>query len=158
MCQSQDTEFVEVDKIVIQRMSKEDVEDVARLEKICFSDPWSKETFIEELQLKLAIPLVVKLKEKVVGYTCLWHLDDQMEVANFAVSPAYRSKGIGEKLMKRILLEAKERTCKSIVLSVRESNKAAINLYSKFGFVEVGRRRKYYRLPTEDALTMVKTL
>ncbi|KPK77348.1 MAG: hypothetical protein AMJ89_02575 [candidate division Zixibacteria bacterium SM23_73] len=139
-------------------MSKEDVEEVARLERICFSDPWSKETFMQELQLKLAIPLVVKLGEEVVGYTCLWHLDGQLEVANFAVSPDYRSKGIGEKLMRRILLEAKERACQSIVLSVRESNKSAINLYTKFGFVEVGRRKKYYRLPTEDALTMLKTL
>ncbi len=148
----------EVDKIVIQKMSQEDVEDIARLEKICFSDPWSKETFMEELQLKIAIPLVATLEKEVVGYTCLWHLDDQMEIANFAISPDHRSKGIGEKLMKRILLEAKERGCKSIVLSVRESNKAAINLYIKFGFVEVGKRKRYYRLPTEDALTMVKTL
>jgi len=148
----------EVNNLVIQKMSKEDVDQVAGLEKICFSDPWSKETFMEELQLKLAIPLVVKLEEKVVGYTCLWHLDDQLEVANFAVSPDHRKKGVGEKLMKRILVEAKERGCKSIVLSVRESNQGAVNLYTKFGFVEVGRRKKYYRLPTEDALTMVKTL
>jgi ribosomal-protein-alanine N-acetyltransferase len=148
----------EVNKIVIQRMSKEDVEQVAKLENICFSDPWSKEAFMEELRLKLAIPLVAKLEGKVVGYTCLWHLDDQMELANLAVSPDHRGKGIGEKLMKMILLEAKERACKSIVLSVRESNKAAISLYAKFGFAEVGRRKKYYRLPTEDALTMIKTL
>lgn len=139
-------------------MSQEDVDEVARLEKICFSDPWSKETFIEELQIKLAIPLVVKWGEEVVGYTCLWHLDDELEVANFAVSPAHRRNRIGEKIMKRILLEAKERGCKSIILSVRESNLAAIKLYTKFGFVEVGRRKKYYRLPTEDALTMHKTL
>ena len=148
----------EANDLVIQKMSKEDVDQVAGLEKICFSDPWSKETFMEELQLKLAIPLVVKLEEKVVGYTCLWHLDDQLEVANFAVSPDHRKKGVGEKLMKRILVEAKERGCKSVVLSVRESNQGAVNLYTKFGFVEVGRRKKYYRLPTEDALTMVKTL
>jgi ribosomal-protein-alanine N-acetyltransferase len=148
----------EVDKLVIQKMSKDDVDQVASLEKICFSDPWTKETFREELQLKIAIPLVVKLEEKVVGYTCLWHLDDQLEIANFAVSPDHRRKKIGEKIMNRILMEAKERACKSIVLSVRESNESAINLYSKFGFVEVGRRKRYYRLPTEDALTMVKTL
>jgi ribosomal-protein-alanine N-acetyltransferase len=146
------------EKVVIQRMSKEDVDQVARLERICFSDPWSKETFMEELQLTLAIPLVAKLEGKVVAYTCLWHLNDQLEVANFAVSPDHRSKGIGEKLMKRILLEAKEKGCKSIVLGVRESNKTAINLYVKFGFVEVERRKKYYRLPTEDALTMLRTL
>jgi ribosomal-protein-alanine N-acetyltransferase len=148
----------EVDKIVIQKMDEEDLEEVVRLEKICFSDPWSKEAFMEELRLKLAIPLVVKLGEKVVGYTCLWHLDAQLEVANFAVSPDHRVKGIGERIMKRILLEAKERGCKSIILSVRESNLPAIKLYTKFGFVEVGRRKKYYRLPTEDALTMHKNL
>ena len=60
--------------------------------------------------------------------------------------------------MKRILSEAKERGYKSIVLNVRESNQAAINLYTRFGFVEVGRRKKYYRLPAEDALTMLKNL
>ena len=139
-------------------MSPEDVEEVVRLEKICFSDPWSKENFIDELQFKPAIPLVAKSGEEVVGYTCLWHLEDELEVANFAVSPAHRGKGIGEKIMKRIFQEAKGKGCKSIILSVRESNLAAIKLYTKFGFVEVGRRKKYYRLPTEDALTMHKTM
>ena len=146
------------DKIVIQRMNQEDVEEVARLEKICFSDPWNKEAFIEELRQKLAIPLVVKMDEKIVGYTNLWHLDDQLEIANIAVSPEHRKEGIGERLMMRILKEAEDRNCRSIILTVRESNIAAINLYVKFGFVEIGRRKKYYRLPTEDALTMVKTL
>jgi ribosomal-protein-alanine N-acetyltransferase len=158
MCQSQETELAEVDRIVIQRMKKEDVAQVARLERICFSDPWSKDAFMEELQSKLSIPLVAKSNKKVVGYACLWHLVDQLEVANFAVSPVHRSKGIGEKLMNKILLEATEKGCQSVVLSVRESNRAAISLYVKLGFVEVGRRKKYYRLPTEDALTMLKTL
>jgi ribosomal-protein-alanine N-acetyltransferase len=149
---------MEVDRIVIQRMSKEDIDQVAGLEKTCFSDPWNQQAFTEELRLELAIPLVARLGSKVVGYTCLWHLVDQLEVANFAVSPDHRSEGIGEKLMKRVLLEAKKKSCRSVVLSVRESNQAAIRLYVKFGFVEVGRRKKYYRLPTEDALTMLKTL
>ncbi len=148
----------ELDQIVIQKMSRADVDQVAGLEKICFSDPWSKDMFLDELRLKLAIPLVVKLKEKVVGYTCLWHLDDQMEVANFAVSPDHRRRGVGQTIIKRILWEAKQRGCKSIVLSVRESNKAAFNLYTKFGFVEAGRRKGYYRSPPEDALAMLKTL
>ncbi len=149
---------MEVDRIVIQRMNKEDIDQVARLEKTCFLDPWSQEAFTEELQLELAIPLVARLGNKVVGYTCLWRLVDRLEVANFAVSPDHRSEGIGEKLMKRILLEAKQRCCKRIALSVRKSNQAAIRLYLKFGFVEVGRTKKYYRLPTEDALTMLKIL
>jgi ribosomal-protein-alanine N-acetyltransferase len=147
-----------VDKIVIQRMSQEDVEEVARLEKICFSDPWSKEAFIEELGQRLAIPLVVKLEDEVVGYTFLWHLDDQLEIANIAVSPEHRKEGIGERLMRSVLKEAEDRNCRSIILTVRESNIAAINLYTKFGFVEIGRRKRYYRLPIEDALTMIKTL
>lgn len=139
-------------------MSQEDLEEVARLEKICFSDPWNKEAFMEELRHELAIPLVAKLEEKIVGYTNLWHLDDQLEIANIAVSPEYRKEGIGERLMMKILQEAKDKNCKSIILTVRESNIAAINLYIKFGFVEIGRRKRYYRLPIEDALTMAKTL
>jgi ribosomal-protein-alanine N-acetyltransferase len=149
---------MEVDRIVIQRMSKEDIDQVARLEQTCFSDPWSREAFAEELELEIAVPLVAKFEKEVVGYTCLWHLVDQLEVADFAVSPDHRGEGIGEKLMSRILLEAEGKGCKSIVLSVRESNQAAIKLYVKFGFVEVGRRKRYYRLPTEDALTLLKTL
>ena len=148
----------EVEHITIERMSETDLEEVALLERLCFSDPWSKRSFEEELKHRFSIPLVVKFGTKVVGYTCLWHMDDQMEIANFAISPEFRGKGIGKMMMERVLSEAKKRDCLSVMLSVRESNLSALNLYAKSGFVEVERRKNYYRLPTEDAIIMAKNL
>jgi ribosomal-protein-alanine N-acetyltransferase len=148
----------ELDQITLQLMTFDDLEEVTRLEKLCFSDPWSKKCFEEELEHRFSIPLVVKIAQKIVGYACLWHVDDQMEIANFAVSPEFRRKGIGRTLMESVLWEARKRACISVMLSVRESNLAARNLYAEFGFVEAGRRRRYYRFPIEDAVIMVKNL
>jgi ribosomal-protein-alanine N-acetyltransferase len=148
----------EVDQYTIQRMALEDVEEVARLEKLCFSDPWTKRCFQDELEHQFSIPLVVKTGQKIVGYACLWHVNDQMEIANFAVSPEFRKKGIGRMLMQKVLSEAIKKGCASLILSVRESNLPALNLYKEFGFVEVGRRKRYYRFPIEDAIIMVKNL
>jgi ribosomal-protein-alanine N-acetyltransferase len=148
----------ELDQITIQRMTSDDVDEVTRLEKLCFSDPWAKSCFLDELEHQFSIPLVVKIAQKIVGYACLWHVDDQLEIANFAVSPEFRRKGIGRTLMENVLWEAGKRACTSVMLSVRESNLAAKNLYAEFGFVEVGRRKRYYRFPIEDAIIMVKNL
>ncbi len=139
-------------------MRQEDLEEVARLEKLCFSDPWSKRSFEEELKNVFSIPLVAKLGSKVVAYTCLWQIDDQIEIANFAVSPEHRRKGIGKMMMERVFWEAKRSGCSNVVLSVRESNLPALNLYAESGFVEVERRKGYYRFPTEDAIIMMKSL
>ena len=76
-----------VEGVIIQRMSQQDIEEIARLEKLSFSDPWSKKSFEEELKSRFSIPLVVKSGTRVVGYACLWHVHDQMEIANIAVSP-----------------------------------------------------------------------
>ena len=148
----------EVEHISIERMSEDDVDEVVRLERLCFSDPWSKRSFEEEIKHKFSIPLVVKSGTKVIGYTCLWYVYNQLEIANFAISPEFRGKGIGGMMMERVLSEAEKRGCLTVMLSVRESNEAAINLYAKSGFVEVERRKNYYRLPTEDAIIMMKNL
>jgi ribosomal-protein-alanine N-acetyltransferase len=147
-----------IEPIIIERMTEEDVEEVAGLERLCFSDPWSKESFREETKHRFSLPLVVKSGQKVVGYTCLWHIYDQMEIANFAVSPDFRRKGIGRKMMERVLEEAKRMNCTNVILSVRESNLPAIRLYGDYGFVEIHRRIKYYQHPNEDAIIMVKNL
>ncbi len=148
----------ELDRITIRRMTYDDLDEVARLEKLCFADPWHRQCFEEELQHPFAIPLVAKLDLRIVGYTCLWYVDDQMEIANFAVSPEFRRKGIGRSLMEEVISETKKRGGTSLILSVRESNIPAATLYKGFGYIEAGRRKRYYRLPVEDAIIMVKEL
>lgn len=146
----------EVERFIIQRMSHQDLDEVARLEKLSFSDPWSKRSFEDELTNRFSIPLVVKSGTRIVGYACLWHIYEQMEIANIAVSPEFRGKGVGSTMMKRVLEVAKEKGCRSIILSVRKSNSAAISLYRRFGFAELERKKRYYRLPSEDGIIMIK--
>lgn len=145
-----------VEGVIIQRMSQQDIEEIARLEKLSFSDPWSKKSFEEELKSRFSVPLVVKSGTRVIGYACLWHVYDQMEIANIAVSPELRGKGIGSIIMQRVLAEARQQRCRNVILSVRESNKAAISLYKRFGFVELERKRRYYRFPVEDGVIMIR--
>ena len=147
-----------LENITIQRMTRDDIEEIARLEKLCFSDPWVKESFREELKHRFSVPLVVKSGPTIAGYMCLWHIDDQMEIANFAVSPDFRGRGIGRKMMEEVLRVAEERSCTNLILSVRESNLPAIRLYTSHGFVEIHRRKGYYREPAEDAIIMAKKL
>jgi ribosomal-protein-alanine N-acetyltransferase len=147
-----------VERFTIERMGPEDVDQVARLEKICFSDPWSKSSFQHELTNRFSIPLVVKSGSTVVGYCCLWHVYEQMEIATIAVAPEFRGKGVGGTMMRWILEEAARQGCSSVVLSVRESNLTAIRLYRRFGFAELDRRKRYYRLPEEDAIIMIKAI
>ena len=147
-----------LENIAIQRMTRDDIEEIARLERLCFSDPWAKENFREELKHRFSVPLVVKSGQTIVGYMCLWRIEDEMEIANFAVSPEFRRRGIGRKMMERVHWEAGERGVTSLMLSVRESNLLAIKLYTGCGFVEVHRRKDYYRQPAEDAVVMAKKL
>ena len=147
-----------LENITIQRMTRDDIEEIARLERLCFSDPWAEENFRDELRHRFSVPLVVKSGPTIVGYMCLWLVEDKMEIANFAVSPEFRRRGIGGKMMEKVLREAKERGCTNLILSVRESNLPAIGLYASQGFVEIHRREGYYRDPAEDAIVMAKKL
>ena len=145
-------------ELVIQRMTVRELEQVVQIEKESFSDPWDLDCFLSDLENPLALPLVAKVNDQVVGYTCLWAILDELQIGNIAVTKDFRRKGIGEKLMLRILEEAEKKGCHRITLDVRESNLTAINLYKKLGFEKIGRRKNYYRYPTEDALVMEKLI
>jgi [ribosomal protein S18]-alanine N-acetyltransferase len=145
-------------RAIIQNMEEEDIDQVVLIEKDSFSDPWSKQSFLDDLGNPSALSLVVKLGREVVGYACLWQTGMELHIGNIAVAGKHRRKGIGKLLMERIMQEGIQRGCESMLLDVRESNQAAINLYEQFGFVHLSRRKGYYRFPNEDALVMLKHL
>jgi ribosomal-protein-alanine N-acetyltransferase len=142
------------ENFTIERMKEEDLEEVLRIEKESFSDPWIRECFLEDIKKELAYPAVVRIGEKLVGYTCLWKVDDELQIANIAVDKEHRGKGIARRLLDWVADQALKQNCKNITLDVRESNSAAIRLYDQYGFLEIGRRKKYYRFPVEDAIIM----
>ena len=142
--------------IRIKNMAAEHVVQVAELEKICFSMPWSKNSIASELNNIYALWLVAEDNGAVVGYIGSQFSHPEADVMNVAVTPDHRREGIAEVLVDSLIMELKRIGCSSLTLEVRASNDPAIGLYQKIGFHEVGRRKNYYRNPKEDALILRK--
>ena len=142
--------------IKITRMTDIDVDEIHKIESKVFSDPWSKRAFLSDIRNDFSIPLVAYFEKKVAGYACLYRTTDEIQIGNLAVSPDFHQRGIGTKIMEYIINLAAEQKVKTLVLEVRQSNEAARRLYLKFGFKVAGRRRYYYRKPSEDALIMIR--
>ena len=142
-------------KVSIRPMTSADVHAVARIEQEAFTTPWQEETF-EGLIGRDGLELLVMEDPAgtVVGYAVLWCILDQGELANIAVRPEDRGSGLGAHLLEEVLSVCRARGVASLYLEVRASNKAAIALYERFGFQDVGRREGYYQNPTEDARVM----
>jgi ribosomal-protein-alanine N-acetyltransferase len=140
-------------------MGAADVEAVAGIEADVFTTPWSAETFAGLLDRpNLELLVLEDEREGVIGYGVLWCILDQGELANVAVTPRLRGRGLGTHLLARVLDLARERGVHTIFLEVRASNQQALDLYRRFGFSDVGRRRAYYDHPREDALIMAAKL
>ncbi len=131
-------------------------EQVAELEQLCFSDPWSLNSVNSELTNPLSLWLVALEDHQVVGYIGSQTVLDEADIMNVAVHPARRRKGVAAALLTELQSRLKEKTVHSLTLEVRASNEAAISLYSRLGYLQVGRRPNYYRNPKEDALILRK--
>lgn len=138
------------------RMDEGHVAQIAQLETECFSDPWSVRSITSELNNPLSLWFVAMNGEEVVGYVGSQSVLDEADMMNLAVSGLYRRQKIGEQLVELLIENLKKRAVKSLSLEVRISNEPAIRLYEKMGFVQVGRRPKYYTNPREDALILRK--
>jgi len=142
--------------LIIRRMSHNDLQQVHEIERQCFSAPWSIESFRYELEDRMTILLVAVLNKQIIGYICLRTIVDVTHVLNIAVLSKFRRRGVGTLLLKRAIKELKESglDTRFVTLEVRASNRAAINLYKKFGFEIIGKRKDYYHSPREDAVLM----
>ena len=129
---------------------------VAELDAACFSMPWSEFSIRSELTNPLALWLVAVDGDTLVGYIGSQSVMGEADMMNVAVNPGYRRQGIGEKLITELISKLKENQVYALTLEVRASNEAAIALYDKLGFAQVGRRPNYYRKPTEDGLILKK--
>lgn len=136
-----------------------DLDAVHALEVRAFGDPWSRRSFGELLvHPAVAFRVATVPGAGVVGYVVAWFVVDEAEIANLAVAPDLRGRGIGAALLDLALVEATAHGCATMYLEVRDSNGPARALYASRGFEQVGRRRGYYRHPVEDALVLRRTL
>ncbi len=146
-----------IEEIVIRAMSIADLEDVIKIEQLCYSPPWKKEHFIHEIHSPVSFPFVLTINGLVAGYLCLMSLFEEAQIMNITVSSQYRGKGLAQMLIEFAVKTAAEKGADNLVLEVRESNAAAISLYEKNGFVRYFVRKKYYE-GLEDALLLEKSL
>lgn len=144
--------------VKIVPMTADHLEELEKLERICFSRPWSRKMLAEELENQCAAFLVAEdsVSGHVLGYAGLMVVADEGYITNVAVFPEYRRQGIAAQILQVFLQFAAANHLAFLTLEVRPSNAAAIALYQGFGFEEVGRRKNYYDLPKEDALILTK--
>jgi len=137
-----------------------DLREVAKIENSSFADPWSEESFRRLLGVAPAIFLVALFPpdNAVAGYIVAFSVAEDGELLNVAVDRRFRGKGLAGQMVDAVLIELGARGVRSAFLEVRESNTAARALYGSRGFIEIGRRSKYYRRPVEDALVLRRSL
>lgn len=138
--------------VKIRRMTWLDVEEVTQVEEASFSIPWTKEAFMNEmLRNEQAIYFVAVHDKRVVGFVGVWQIVDEGHITNIAVLPEFRGQGIGNQLLAELVAFAKSKGLVGLTLEVRVSNVGAQKLYEQFGFMQAGRRRRYYQDNNEDA-------
>lgn len=139
---------------MVRWVSREDLAAVVRLEEMCFSIPWSNTAIEEAFANELYRFVAVEEKGVIVGYANFRIVADEGEIERVAVHPDSRRRGYGRKLMEAMVEYSRKKWVRDMTLDVRVNNEKAINLYESCGFVEEGRRKDYYREPTEDAIIM----
>lgn len=144
--------------VEITPMQERHLDKTAALEARCFSQPWTRAGFAEELQNPNAIFLAAEESGCLLGYAGMQFAAGEFYVCNIAVDPASRRRGVGRALLAALIQAAVDRTGSFVSLEVRPSNHAALCLYRRLGFVEVGRRKNFYSRPQEDGLILTLNL
>lgn len=137
-------------------MNESHVTQIADLERLCFSMPWSENSIRSELNNPLSLWVIAQDNGTVTGYVGSQTVLGETDMMNIAVHPACRRNGVGRKLVLELISRLKEQGSHALILEVRASNDPAIRLYEQLGFVQVGRRPNYYSQPKEDALILRK--
>ncbi len=146
------------DGITVVPLEHSRIGEVAAIEALCFSDPWSEASFLSTAEngTYSFYAAIDPVTGKVCGYGGIYTVCDSADVTTVAVLPDYRGRGIGLMIMSSLISDAEKRGAVAVHLEVRESNLPAIALYEKCGFTKDGRRKGYYRFPREDAVLMTK--
>jgi ribosomal-protein-alanine N-acetyltransferase len=147
-------------RVGLRLATSADLAEVVAMERVCYSDPWPASAFSALPDNPRVFFAVARDAEagRLEGYGIAWFVADEGELANLAVTPQSRRRGVASMLLERILEASSLRGTRDLYLEVRESNASARALYGRNQFMEVGRRKSYYRSPTEDALIMRRTL
>jgi len=141
--------------VILRPMRLEDIEHVSRLERRCYTLPWSSSAYVTEVGNPSAYYTVATERDNtILGYAGMWVIMDELHITTIAVDPIQRGRKIGERLLMDLTEEGIARGADRATLEVRERNTVAHNLYLKYGFEDVAVRKNYYSDNGENALIM----
>lgn len=144
-----------MDNFILRAATPDDVDALGELDKICFTDPWSRDAFEAEITgNNLAEYIVAEKNGEIAAYMGMWFIVDEGHITNVAVAPKFRGLGLGREIVQAMIEYGKEEGLVRFTLEVRASNEVAQNLYKSFGFKAEGIRPKYYGDNGEDAIIM----
>ena len=135
----------------IIRAEEKYITQIAAVERDCFPDPWSEESFRSAMDTDGTVSIAAVNGDDLFGYAVYTEYDGSVYIEKIAVAASHRRKGIG-----RALLDAAEGS--ETVLEVRESNTSAIEFYKSCGFEQIGTRKGFYSSPAENAAVMKKSV
>lgn len=144
--------------LIYREMKETDVEAIATLEKNIFPDAWSARSIRETFMQTQAMIMVAEEADVIIGYSIIYYVMDESEIARIAVEESKRHMGVAKSLLDEMILRLKEKGIQKILLDVRESNVPARRFYEKYGFSQDGIRKNYYEAPKEHAILMSKLI
>jgi ribosomal-protein-alanine N-acetyltransferase len=136
--------------------SPHDIDDILRIESVSFTNPWTREMYVSELEHKNVAFFYIARDPvgEAIGFCSFWLVLDELHINNLAVLPEHRRAGVASALLERVLADGAARGAHRATLEVRASNAPALRLYERFDFRMTAVRRSYYTRPDEDALVL----
>ena len=142
-----------MDNIEIRIMNISDLDSISNILLTDFDDFWTYSVFKEELKNPNSKYILALEKDNIVGFGGIWKAVDDIHITNIVDKKSLRKNGIGSMLLNKLIELSKKENINSITLEVNTKNIPAIKLYEKYGFKNVGIRKKYYN-GTDDAVIM----
>ena len=141
--------------VTIRQAGKDEIDAIAQLELLCFSSPWSRQAFENDIgNNPLSRYYIAELGGMIIAYGGIWLIHPEGHITNIAVHPAHRRRGVGRDLLHHMIRASEGEGITCHTLEVRISNEGALTLYRKAGFIECGQRKNYYEDTNEDAVIM----
>ncbi len=144
--------------LTVRNMIESDLEAIAALEHMTFSDAWTLKGIYDTFCQKQAFVVTAEIDGRIVGYCIVYFALDEGEIARIAVAASQRRQGVGREILNQVEKLCAERGIVRLLLDVRESNETARSFYLQFGFREDGIRKHFYDMPREDAVLMSKVI
>ena len=151
--------MTETEALRIVPLEREHLDQILRIERASFTDPWTRGMFESELDIEArGYARGATRRGQLVGYLFAVLIPDEAHVGNLAVAPEERRHGVAQELLDQLTKDAFEAGVRRVTLEVRASNHTARKFYYKNHFIDIAIRKNYYRSPVEDAIVMFRVL